>query len=181
MALALKSYNIMSFDCLHLDMFPHIFDYLTQVDLYNLLLMNHTFYKQINNYKLNKIDHDRPIENYITSNMIITMLTLIRKQGFTFLYCLYYAIEYKNFAFADILIKNMPHKISSTMMDSCSCGIELIVDYLIDKKIKFDLNIGLEWACRGKQKNIIQLMIKNGANHCSWCSWCKKSIEEHKQ
>jgi len=171
----------MLFEQLHLDVYQLIFDYLSQQDLLNLLLLNHTFYQQIMKYipaKLLKIDYNCNTMYCGKQNMIISIKQIS-------------AVDPQTMLFPDDI-----------MFGACQSGHIKLIQWLISKKIAEEFNTGLYWSCYCGQLDCAKLMIEHGANEfesglhyaCSHNNfsciklmiekgatrcYCNKSIEEH--
>ena len=141
------------FNDLHLDLFQHIYDYLTQQELLNTAFICQIYYHQLIIYlkrtKFTKIINDKSLENVCENNYIISI-----KQ-----------IQYKNTI-------NIWHW---GFRGACYGGHMNIVQLMIEKGAN-QWNYVLYAACKGGHMNIIKLMIEKGANECHWC-W--KSMKEH--
>jgi len=144
----------MPFAELHLDVYQLIFEYLSQDDLLNLLLMNHTFYQQVMKYidavnLIQIIDGCNYLHQCCNLNMIISIKMCILKSSDMHWNC--------------------------GLCSACGSGNETIAKMMI-KKGANNFNGGLYRACKGGHKMLAKFMIEKGAEYCNYCS---KPMKEH--
>ena len=183
----------MVFYSLHLDIYQLIFDYLTQQELLDLLLINHTFYQQIMKYipaKLLKTLNNKDFEYYGKMNMIVSIklntLTLvdwnrilcgacigghkmlakllIEKGADDWNYALYFACFGGHKMLAEFMIEKGANEWKKALYFACFGGHKILAELLIEKGAN-DWNYALYGACEGGHKMLAELMIEKGADN----------------
>ena len=162
----------MSFANLHLDIYQLIFDYLSQQELLDLLLINHTFYQQIMKY-IPKIQTQDNI-NCIINDMIIPFKLskqIVSEWEFTRA-CQFGRLKFVNW----IIKKGVKHYwLNEGLYWACNYGKLDCIKLLIEKGAN-DFDDGLYYACNKDKLDCVKLLIEKGAKKCKFCS---KSIQEH--
>lgn len=166
------------FHLVHIDLFPNIFEYLSQKELLDILLINKLFYQQVMKYITNTFFY-KPIQTVEMSsgfneacenNLIISILQLGK------IHYPYNAIQSACKGGHLYLVKMFFTKYNSELKDrfqlkkywncafinACFSGNIDIINIFIEKGIK-RWNVGLQGACRGGHQHIIDLMIEKGA------------------
>ncbi len=194
----------MNIEYLHLDVFIHIFSYLSQHELLDILLTNKFIYSQIMKYinttKFILIDNNN-LEYGCKNNLIISIVKIIN-MNLDWNYGLYYACFGGYINLVKLIIEKGAYCWNNGLYNACYGGHESIVKLMIEKGAN-DWNLGLYGACFDGHESIVKLMIEKGANNWNWglynacysghksivklmiengatrCDWCNKSISEH--
>ena len=163
------------FHCLHLDVYQLIFDYLSQQDLLNFLLINRTFYQQIMKYigsaKLYKIENNIGLEDYGRLNLIISIkMNTITKPEWN--WGMNGACRGGHIQLVELLIKKGANYNTSSAIYFASVGGNIEIVKLLINKGANDFNWGLAGACENDNIEIAKLMIENGAKDFDWVLRC---------
>ncbi len=174
------------------DNFPHIFDYLNQIDLLRLLsvnkLLNEMVMKYINNTKFYKIKKNSKFRKACINNHIISFIKMNNKQNFD--WGINIASKYGNIE----LIKKMINRneievdinaITDSLFNSCIYGyielVKIFIEYItitdtscdeLEKIIIDNKNDALDYATLYGHFDIVKYLLENGANEPSLINAC---------
>jgi len=152
------------FSGLHHDLFPDIFDYLSQQELLNILLLDKQFYQQITKYQLFEVKNERDLRKACRLNYIISIRRFIAKNTYK-KYVDIVAIkayQYGHQNLIDFIRKNKKFDVNSGLYGASRGGhIEIVRELL--KSGAGKLNNALYGACKGGNQNIVELLIQLGA------------------
>ena len=157
------------FEQLHLDVYQLIFAYLTQQDLLDMLLINHTFYQQIMKYipKLKIYDH-KALEYFGRFNMIISIkLNTLTAIDWNWNFGLLGACEGGHKRFVELMIEKGADNWDLGLFGACLGGHKMLVELMIDKGADY-WNYALYGACKGGHRMLAEWMISKGANNFDW-------------
>jgi len=154
------------------DNFPHIFDYLNQIDLLRLVsvnkLLNEMVMKYIENTKFYRINKDYKFRKACINNYIISIIKIQRECGLNF--GLNLACKYGHIELVKILIDYGADKFGYAFNISCIYGHINIAKLLIG-------NISNKWkkyGCNNALKNgyydIVILLVNNGIKKLDLCN-----------
>lgn len=165
---------------LPVDIYQHIFDYLSQLELINILTLNKLIYSQCIKYISNNISFS--LMSYASfiyayeKDQIITLGYFKDKR--TILMGFQYACEYANIFMMKMLFQKINRLISkidlddlNRLLDTCCLTRELVNRDNRYKNIE-DLPIR-------KYEKVIKCLIKYGATQCNWCNWRLNSGKLH--
>jgi len=158
-----------SFDCLYRDTYHFIFDYLTQQELLDLLLLNHAFYDNIMKYipKLYRLRLKECLDliNACDLNHIITVKlnTIVYFEDW-WEYGLSGACQGGHKKLIKLMLKRGARNWTYALEGACRGGIREFVDLCI-KHGAGDFNGGLFWASMYGHIEIVKLMIDKGADN----------------
>jgi len=176
-------------DELHPQLYPLLFDYLTQQELVDCLLLNRLLYREIMKYIKSghiqtTIESDDIFAVHCRMNNIISIKYISTQKLYNHSYRLYCACLAGNMKLVDYWIrKGMNNWAWPWGLHGASIGGHLEIAKYIIKKGQYenalwrnDLNSSMHYACAYKRNDIIRLLIDKGATECTLCH---KTIKEH--